>query len=326
MVQNAYNYFKMNRVLKFFGYFLAVFLLGILVLLAVFFESDVPLAKLKPKYSTAQSQFVPVLGMQVHVRDEGPKTDSIPLVLLHGMSSSLNTWDEVVHSMAGRRRTISVDLPGFGMTGPNPKNQYNFVFYNEFIDSLCLKLGVQKFTLVGNSMGGAIAWNYDITHPGRLEKLVLIDAAGYPKTKEKGSLGFLIASTPVINNLLLYFTPKALVRKSLETIYFNKNLVTDAQVERFHDIVVREGNRAAALEIFKGSFGKPLGKTSQIKTPTLILWGQYDHVIDVSNADRFNHDIQGSKKVIFLNVGHVPMEEVPQKVASELLNFVGTNK
>jgi len=316
----------MNQVLKFVRYFLAVFLVGIFVLLAVFFESDVPLAELKPKYSTAQSQYVPVLGMQVHVRDEGPKTDTIPLVLLHGMSSSLHTWNEVVHSVAGRRRTISVDLPGFGMTGPNPKNQYNFVFYNEFIDSLCAKLGVHKFTLVGNSMGGAIAWNYDITHPGRLDKLILIDAAGYPKTKEKGSLGFLIASTPVINNLLLYFTPKALVRKSLETIYFDQNLITDAQVERFHDIVVREGNRAAALEIFKGSFGKPLGKTSEVKTTTLILWGEFDHVIDVGNADRFNQDIQGSKQVVFSKVGHVPMEEVPGKVADELLKFVGTIK
>ena len=316
----------MNRVLKIFGYFLAVLFLGIFVLLAIFFESDVPLGDLKAKYTNEHSQFISMMGMQVHVRDQGPKSDSIPLVLLHGMSSSLNTWDEVVNSVANRRRTISVDLPGFGMTGPNPKNQYNFVFYNEFIDSLCVKLGVQRFTLVGNSMGGAIAWNYDVTHPGRLAKLVLIDAAGYPKTKEKGSLGFLIASTPVINNLLLYFTPKALVRKSLETIYFDKNLVNDAQVERFHDIVVREGNRAAALEIFKGSFGKPLGKASQVKTPTLILWGEFDHVIDVSNADRFNQDIQGSKKVIFPNVGHVPMEEIPTKVADEILKFVGTAK
>ena len=316
----------MKQVLKFGGYFLAFLLFGIVVLLAVFFESDVPLSEMKLKYTTANSQFIPMLGMQVHVRDEGPKADSIPMVLLHGMSSSLNTWDEVVNSVAGRKRTISVDLPGFGMTGPNPKNQYNFVFYNAFIDSLCAKLGVEKFTLVGNSMGGAIAWNYDVTHPGRLNKLVLIDAAGYPKTKEKGSLGFLIASTPIINNLLLYFTPKVLVRKSLETIYFDQNLVTDAQVDRFHDIVVREGNRAAALEIFKGSFGKPLGKACDVKTPTLILWGEFDQVIDVGNADRFNQDIVGSKKVIFPKVGHVPMEEVPSKVADELVHFVGVLK
>jgi pimeloyl-ACP methyl ester carboxylesterase len=67
-----------------------------------------------------------------------------------------------------------------------------------------------------------------------------------------------------------------------------------------------------------------LGKTNQVKTPTLILWGEFDHVIDVRNANRFNQDIQGSKKVIFSNVGHVPMEEVPGKIADELMNFVGS--
>jgi pimeloyl-ACP methyl ester carboxylesterase len=224
------------------------------------------------------------------------------------------------------RRVISLDLPGFGLTGPSPEMAYNFPYYSKFIDSFTTRLKIKRFILAGNSMGGAISWNYALHNPSRLAKMILIDAAGYPKTKEKGSLGFLIASTPIINNLLLYFTPKTLVRKSLETIYYDKNLVTDAQVERFHDIVVREGNRAAALEIFKGSFGKPLGKTSEVKTPTLILWGEFDHVIDVSNADRFKQDIQGSKQVIFTNVGHVPMEEIPGKIADELLKFVGTIK
>jgi len=135
-------------------------------------------------------------------------------------------------------------------------------------------------------------------------------------------LGFLIASTPVLNNLLLYFTPKTLVRTSLESIYFDHSRVTDAQVTRFHEIVVREGNRAAALEIFKHGFGKPDVQISSVKVPTLILWGDHDFVIDVSNADRFEKDIAGSKKVIFPNVGHVPMEEIPQRVAQEIKTFI----
>jgi len=238
------------------------------------------------------------------------------------MSSSLNTWDSVAYYLKDQRRVISVDLPGFGMTGPNPENVYNFKVYNQFLDSLTAKMGIGRFVLAGNSMGGAISWNYAVTHPNRLKQLVLIDAAGYPKTKEKGSLGFLIASTPVLNNLLLYFTPKTLVRKSLESIYFDQSRVTDAQVTRFHDIVVREGNRAAALEIFKHGFGKPDVQISSVKVPTLILWGDHDLVIDVSNADRFEKDIAGSKKVIFPNVGHVPMEEIPQRVAQEIKTFI----
>ena len=305
---------------------LAYLFAGLLALLCligiVFFEKDVPLADLKPLYTNAQSHFIPIMGMNVHVRDEGSAADSIPLILLHGMSSSLNTWDSVAYYLKDQRRVISVDLPGFGMTGPNPENVNNFKVYNQFLDSLTAKMGIGRFVFAGNSMGGAISWNYAVTHPNRLKQLVLIDAAGYPKTKEKGSLGFLIASTPVLNNLLLYFTPKTLVRKSLESIYFDQSRVTDAQVTRYHDIVVREGNRAAALEIFKHGFGKLDVQISSVKVPTLILWGDHDFLIDVSNADRFEKDIAGSKKVIFPNVGHVPMEEIPQRVAQEIKTFI----
>jgi pimeloyl-ACP methyl ester carboxylesterase len=173
-------------------------------------------------------------------------------------------------------------------------------------------------------MGGAISWNYALHKPDAVAKLILIDAAGYPKKNESGSLGFKIASTPVINNLLLYATPKMLVRKSLETIYFDQSRVTDAQVERFHDVAIREGNRAAALQIFKGSFGttKKKGQVSQVTTPTLILWGEKDNVISVENVKRFQQDIKGSRAEIYPNVGHVPMEEIPEKVAQSILSFV----
>jgi pimeloyl-ACP methyl ester carboxylesterase len=126
----------------------------------------------------------------------------------------------------------------------------------------------------------------------------------------------------VINNLLLYVTPKSLVRKSLETVYFDQARVTDAQVERFHDIAIREGNREAALMIFKGSFKGNPAKIKEIKTPTLILWGDKDNLIGVNNVENFLKDIQGSKAEVYKNIGHVPMEEVPGKVASSILGFV----
>jgi pimeloyl-ACP methyl ester carboxylesterase len=171
-------------------------------------------------------------------------------------------------------------------------------------------------------MGGAISWNYALHNPSRLAKMILIDAAGYPKKGESGSLGFKLASTPVINNLLLYVTPKALVRKSLETVYYDQSRVTDEQVERFHDVAIREGNREAALQIFKGSFKGDPTQIKSIKTPTLILWGDKDNLIGVNNVENFLKDIKGSKAEIYKNIGHVPMEEVPAKVASSILAFV----
>jgi len=299
------------------GIFIALF-----AVILFFAESDRPVEELIPLYANKDSKFMDILGMKVHYRDEGVASDTLPLILLHGMSSSLNTWDSVVIALKPHKRVISLDLPGFALTGPSPENAYNFPYYSKFIDSFTTRLKIKRFILVGNSMGGAISWNYALHNPSGLVKMVLVDAAGYPKKGESGSLGFKLASTPVINNLLLYVTPKALVRKSLETVYFDQSRVTDAQVERFHDVAIREGNREAALQIFKGSFKGDPKQIKTIKTPTLILWGDHDNLIGVNNVENFLKDIQGSKAEVYKNVGHVPMEEVPGKVASSILGFV----
>lgn len=316
--------------MKTIGKVIGGFFVVILAFLFFMSETDKPLEDLIPLYTNKQSKFMPILGMKVHYRDEGIATDSVPLLLLHGMSSSLNTWDSVVLDLKKTRRVISLDLPGFGLTGPSPENTYNFDYYSKFIDSFTTRLQLKRFVLIGNSMGGAISWNYALHNPKALAKMVLIDAAGYPKKGESGSLGFKLASMPVINNLLLFVTPKILVRKSLETIYFDQAKVTDAQVERFHDVAIREGNRAAALEIFKGSFAtssKKFGKTTseqmqQINVPTLILWGEKDQLISVENVANFKRDIKGSISEIYPNVGHVPMEEAPHKVSQSILQFL----
>jgi len=300
------------------GIFIALF-----AVILFFAESDRPVEELIPLYANKDSKFMDILGMKVHYRDEGVASDTLPLILLHGMSSSLNTWDSVVIALKPHKRVISLDLPGFALTGPSPENAYNFPYYSKFIDSFTTRLKIKRFILVGNSMGGAISWNYALHNPSGLVKMVLVDAAGYPKKGESGSLGFTIASTPVINNLMLYVTPKALVRKSLETVYFDQSRITDEQVERFHDVAIREGNREAALQIFNGSFkGGKLDRIKEIKIPTLILWGDHDNLIGVNNVDNFLKDIQGSKAEVYKNVGHVPMEEVPGKVASSILGFV----
>jgi pimeloyl-ACP methyl ester carboxylesterase len=297
-------------------------LIALFAVILFFAESDRPVEELIPLYANKDSKFMDILGMKVHYRDEGVATDSVPLILLHGMSSSLNTWDSVVIDLKPHKRVISIDLPGFALTGPSPENSYNFPYYSKFIDSFTTRLQIKRFILVGNSMGGAISWNYALHNPSRLAKMVLIDAAGYPKKGESGSLGFTIASTPVINNLMLYVTPKSLVRKSLETVYYDQSRVTDAQVERFHDVAIREGNREAALQIFKGSFKGDPKQIKSIKTPTLILWGDKDNLIGVNNVENFLRDIQGSKAEVYKNIGHVPMEEVPGKVAASILGFV----
>ena len=311
----------MKMIFKFLSYIFYFVILTLIIFGIIFFEKDIPVNQLMPKYTNASSHFMSIDGMQVHYRDEGSIKDSLPLILLHGMSSSLNTWDSVVLFLKDKKRIVSIDLPAFGLTGANAENKYSYAYYNQFLDSFLNRLHIVKCIIAGNSLGGGIAWEYTASH-SNVVKLILIDAAGYRSKNSKASLGFAIASTPVINNLLLYFTPKILVRKSLEGIYFDKKRVTDAQIERFHDVAISAGNRKAALSIFKSGFEYEPQKINTITAPTLIIWGENDALIPIENAYLFNKNIKGSRLEVLKNIGHVPMEEAPKEVAELITAFI----
>ena len=135
-------------------------------------------------------------------------------------------------------------------------------------------------------------------------------------------MGFTIAQIPVINNLLLYITPKSLVRKSIEGVYYDKSLIQETTVTRYHELLLCEGNRRAALSLFKNKINQDTELIKTIQAPTLILWGREDGLISVDNTKLFNADIKNSKVVIFDKVGHVPNEEAPQKVADAIYSFI----
>ena len=312
----------MKIISKIIRYFVLPLFTIVAIALVILAEKDIPREKLKPTYTNTSSHFMPLMGMEVHYRDEGNMLDSTPLVLIHGMSSSLNTWDSLVVLMKDNKRLISIDLPGFGLTGPNPENKYGFDYYTQFLDSFLITLKVEKFILAGNSMGGGVSWHYALSHPEKVNQLILIDAVGYQGKKGKGSLGFKLASMPVVNNLLLYITPKFLIKKSLETVFVDQTKITEKEIDRYHDLTIAEGNRKAALSIFKNGFIQEPEKINSIKTPTLIIWGDKDQLITVDNAYLFQKNIKDSKLEVLKNVGHVPMEEVPETVSTLIFNFI----
>jgi pimeloyl-ACP methyl ester carboxylesterase len=300
----------------------AVFI-GIFALLAFLYKSDIPFEELKNKYTNEQSKFINIQGVYVHYRDEGNQNDSIPLVLIHGTSSSLHTWDSIVPALVGKKRIIRLDLPAFGLTGPHPQRDYSINFYNQFIDAFLNAIGVQQYIIAGNSLGGSIAWNQALAYPNKVKQLVLINSGGYPKKNEKGNIGFKLASTPVVGDVLLKFTPRGIIRKSVEDVYSDKAKVNEVLVQRYFDLLLREGNRNATLDIFKQRiiFGSS-ERIKNIKTPTLIIWGEDDQLIDVSNAYLFEKDIQNSQLVIIPKTGHVPMEENPSAFLAAINQFI----
>ena len=314
----------MKKISKAVASIAVAFVLLVVVGLTVFGQKDIPVEKLKLKYATGASSFMPLMGMQVHYRSEGNPTDSLPLVLIHGTSASLHTWDSLVKILVTttHKRIIRMDLPAFGLTGPNPENKYPSAYYTLFIDSFLQALHINKCILGGNSLGGAITWQYAVAHPDKVSQLILIDAAGYPIKNEKGSLGFKIASMPIINNLLLVFTPKSLVKKSLENVFYDPSFITDATITRYHEMLLRTGNRRAALSLFQNRVAQDATAIKTIAAPTLIIWGDQDQLISVANAYSFQKDLKNNSLVILKNVGHIPMEESPKMLADAIQNFI----
>ena len=177
----------MKKFLRYIGYFFGAILSILLVLFIIYFQPDKSLDELKPLYVNSESEFMPLMGMNVHYRDQGNPNDSIPLVLIHGTSSSLHTFEEVVKRINKNRRVITLDMPAFGLTGPNATNEYSFNYYSKFLDSFLTKLNVPLCDIGGNSLGGCIAWQFTTYFPEKVRKLILIDATGYPVIIMKGS-------------------------------------------------------------------------------------------------------------------------------------------
>jgi pimeloyl-ACP methyl ester carboxylesterase len=284
---------------------------------------DQPVSALLAKWAPPPSQFIAVRGMQVHVRDEGPRDDTAPIVLLHGTGASLHTWDGWTRELTRERRVIRFDLPGFGLTGPSPNGSYTVESYVDTTLAVADSLGVQRFILAGNSLGGYVAWTTAVLHPERVERLILVDAAGYPFQSQSVPLAFWIARTPLLNVLMRDVLPRGVVERSLRDVYGDPTQVTPELVDRYFDLVTREGNRAALVSRFEQTKPGALAeRVPEIRLPTLILWGGKDRLIPLESGERFARDIHGSQLVVFDSLGHVPHEEDPPRTVAAVLPFI----
>ena len=299
---------------------LAVLLGG---LIAYHWAPDRPVSALVARRAPPPSQFVAIDGLQVHLRDEGPRDDPTPIVLLHGTSASLHTWDGWVAALLPRHRVVRLDLPGFGLTGPAPDDDYSMGRYVEFIASALDTLGIEQCVIAGNSFGGWIAWETALAHPDRIKGLVLVDAAGYPLQSESVPIGFRLANVPVLNRVMESVLPRGIVESSLRNTYGDPSRVTPELVDRYYELTLREGNRRALAQRFAAGRGttEP-GRIRSLRLPTLILWGDRDRLIPPSYAERFHRDIAGSELVMFPGLGHVPQEEDPAATVAAVLAFL----
>ena len=301
-----------------------VLLFGLAVLAGVAlwaYAPSLPPEALIARYANDRSRFVDVGGVRAHVREQG-NPDGIPLVLIHGAMGSLHLWDGWVRELQDKAHLFTVDLPGHGLTGAWPRDEYTIEAYADFVEVLVDTLGLERFALAGHSVGGAVAWTFAATRPDRVSQLILVDSAGYPRAAGDVPLPTRLARLPVVGDVGIYFKPDRLVQRSLAEVYADPAMVTPERVRRVAELQRFPGNREATVQ--RARTQEPLDPTvlRRLDVPTLILWGGKDRWVPPADAFRFQQDIRGARLEIFEKLGHNPMEEDPTATAAAVAAFL----
>ena len=283
------------------------------------YTPDRSAAWLAARYVKPDDQFIDVLGARLRVRISGP-ADAPPVILLHGFGSSLETWEPWAGVLARHYRVIRFDLPGFGLTGPDPSGDYTDQRTVLILAALMDRLGIRQADLIGNSLGGKIAWNFAAAYPERVNRLVLISPDGF------ASPGFeygVKPKLPFIMRLLPYTLPRFMLRMNLVIAYADPKKLSDATLTRYQDMMLAPGDRHALLARTQQVFLEPPEpKLAKISAPTLILWGEEDRMIPFSNAADYMRDIRHAKLVALPGLGHVPFEENPAASLPPVMAFL----
>ena len=313
---------RRKRVLIPLGVVIAV-VVGFLLLLTPDTGRDAMIAK----YGGPNATFVAgPAGQRIHYRDQG-KRDGKAIILIHGANASLHTWEPLVERLGETYRVVTLDLPGHGLTGATPDTDYSAAGMIAAIDVVAAKLGLDHFILGGNSMGGWVSWRYALAQPARVDALLLIDASGMPLRKgekrPESNVGFRVLEYPFGRWLATRITPRRLVEQSLRGSVEKQEIVDEAMIDRYWELLRFPGNRAATVTRTRMNREPAIAaRVSEIKAPTLILFGDKDRVINPSAAMTFNERIAGSEVAMLPGIGHLPMEEAPDATAGAIADFL----
>lgn len=280
---------------------------------------DKPRSELQARYLAAPGDLVPVGPWRLHVRDSGPK--GAPAVLmLHGFGGSLHSWEAWAQALSTSHRVIRFDLPGHGLSEPDPAGDYTDARSIQLTLALMDQLGVARASIVGHSIGGRIAWTFAARHPERTDRLVLVAPDGF------ASPGFeygRATEVPAVLGLMRHVLPKAVLRMNLEPAYANPQSLTDELTTRYHDLMLAPGARDAMFKRLQQTvLTDPRPLLGAINAPTLLVWGEADAMIPVANAQDYLRALKNSRLVTFPAVGHLPQEEAAQASLGAVRDFL----
>ena len=280
---------------------------------------DIPRDELSAKYLSTPSDLVEVSGAILHVRDTGPR-EGKPVILIHGFGSSLHTWENWAKVLERDYRVIRFDMPGAGLSPPDPTNDYTDTRVIALLNALMDQSSVEQATLIGNSIGGRIAWTMAAAHPERVEKLVLVAPDGFASPAfEYGEK----IEAPAIMHASKYFLPRWALRPNLEVAYADPAKLSEEALERYHELLLAPGNRGALIDRMEQTvLTDPVPRLQMIETPVLLLWGEKDGMIPVANAQDYLEALPNARLSVLSGIGHVPQEEAPAVSLEPVLEFL----
>jgi len=263
-----------------------------------------------------QEKNVTVFGAKIRYLEMGDASKP-KVVLLHGLGASAESWQFTIPALAANYHVIAPDQIGFGKSD-KPFLKYRIATYTDFLDKFMAELKIEKASLVGNSMGGWVAGFMAIKYPARVEKIVLVAAAGIiPEKYDETQIYRLNNST------------RDEIRANMKLIFANPMLQNnEALVDQFmmQRVASNDGFTInAIIESIKRKEDFLNNRLGEIKKPTLIIWGKQDGLLPVSDAYIFNKGIANSELVVFDECGHVPQFEKWQDFNKKVLEFLGKN-
>lgn len=294
------------------------FLFGtaVLALTGAATSAQVPLPVDAASYARTADRYVTIDGTRLRVREEGdPKAP--PIVLVHGFSFSLESWDAWAADLARDHRVIRYDLSGHGLSAADPKSRYGTLDRVRELLGVMNALHVHKAVIAGNSFGGLVAWNFAALYQDRVERLILVDSAAF---SINGVTERPVAVPPMMRTYLQAPSPAA-IAGSAGAIFAHPERLSPERLTLMRAMIARNGPALIAhLEQF--TLPEPRPALGRIKAPTLILWGRADRVVPVAQADELTAAIRGSRLIIYDDVGHAPQEEASARSIADVRNFL----
>jgi len=292
----------------------ALFMIGALV------YRDTPAAEVEAKWAKPPSQFIMIDGVRMHYRDEG---EGPVVVLLHANYSSLFMWEPWVAALRDRYRVVRVDLPAHGLTGPEPNGNYTLERIQSLFEQFVDARGLTRFTVVGTSIGGTVAMRYTADHPDRVERLVLISPGSLePRVRGRTTP----ANVPKIADVLGYILPKSFTRFMLTNDYGDPARVSEAVVDEWYEMWMREGNRLAMINLLRQYVsGGVEDKIRAVSVPVLLIWGEKNKRVPLALAYETRDLLVRSPEVrleVLPGIGHMLVQEAPEESSALIRRYL----